>query len=202
MHTNMALSRGFTFIRQKNRNMRLIYHYIKKMSGGGKSGKRAPLDEIIWSAIGCFCGIAAIYMVGHLQGFELEDSMFLVGSFGASAILIYGVPSAPFSQPRNLIGGHVFSAIAGVSCAMLISAPAMAAAAAVALAVVFMHLTRSIHPPGGATALIAVIGGQNIHSLGYWYVLTPIAAGALLMLIIAVIINNLSPRRRYPDHWL
>ena len=84
---------------------------------------------------------------------------------------------------------------------MLISAPAIAAAAAVASAVVIMHLTRSVHPPGGATALIAVIGGQNIHDLGYWYVLTPIASGALLMLIIAVIINNLSPHRRYPTHW-
>ena len=181
--------------------MQLIHQYIKKMSGGGASSKRAPLHEIIWSAIGCFFGIAGVYMVGHIQGFELEDSIFLVGSFGASAILIYGVPNGPLSQPRNLIGGHVFSAIVGVSCAMLISAPAIAAAAAVASAVVIMHLTRSVHPPGGATALIAVIGGQNIHDLGYWYVLTPIASGALLMLIIAVIINNLSPHRRYPTHW-
>ncbi len=172
------------------------------MRGGGPLHKRASLHEIFWSAIGCFLGISGIYMVGHLQGFELENSIFLVGSFGASAILIYGVPNGPLSQPRNLIGGHIFSALAGVSCAMLISNPMIAAAAAVAAAVIIMHLTRSVHPPGGATALIAVIGGQNIHELGYWYVLTPITSGALLMLLVALIVNNLSPQRRYPSYWL
>jgi len=176
--------------------------YLNKMRGGEMSPKRASLHEIIWSALGCFLGISSVYWVGHLQGLGLEDSLFLVGSFGASAILIYGIPEAIPSQPRNLIGGHVLSAIVGVSCAMLISTPMIAAAAAVASAVVVMHLGRCIHPPGGATALIAVIGGSNIHTLGYWYVLTPIASGAVLMLIVALIINNHSPHRRYPKFWL
>lgn len=182
--------------------MKLIQQYLKKMRGGAPTPIRAPLYEILWSALGSFFGIAGIYLVGHSHDLGVESSLFLVGSFGASAILIYGVPNSPYAQPRNLIGGHIFSAIAGVSCAMLIPIPMIAAAMAVALAVVVMHLTRSIHPPGGATALIAVIGGQNIHELGYWYVLTPIASGAVLMLIVAVIINNLSSQRRYPSFWL
>lgn len=182
--------------------MRLFYQYLNKMRGGAPTPIRAPLYEIFWSAIGCFFGIAAIYLVGHSHELRVEDSLFLVGSFGASAILIYGVPNSPYAQPRNLIGGHVFSAIVGVSCAMLIPTPIIAAALAVALSVVVMHLTRSIHPPGGATALIAVIGSQNIHELGYWYVLTPIATGAILMLIVALITNNLSSQRRYPSYWL
>ena len=172
------------------------------MRGGAASPKRVPLHEIFWSAVGCFFGITSIYLVGHLQGLGLNDSLFLVGSFGASAILIYGIPEAIPSQPRNLIGGHVLSATVGVSCAMLISNPMIAAAAAVTAAVVVMHLGRCVHPPGGATALIAVIGGQNIHDLGYWYVVTPIASGAILMLIVALITNNLSPHRRYPGRWL
>ena len=176
--------------------------YLNKIRGGATSPQRVPLHEIIWSALGCFLGISSVYWVGHLQGLGLEDSLFLVGSFGASAILIYGIPEAIPSQPRNLIGGHVLSAIVGVSCAMLIPTPMIAAAAAVASAVVVMHLGRCIHPPGGATALIAVIGGQNIHDLGYWYVLTPIASGAILMLIVALITNNLSTQRRYPKFWL
>lgn len=181
--------------------MRQIIQYLNKMRGGGPSHKRAPLHEIFWSATGCFFGIAGIYIVGHLQELRAEDSLFLVGSFGASAILIYGVPNSPYSQPRNLLGGHIFSALAGVTCALFIPMSALAAALAVSTAVVIMHLTRSLHPPGGATALIAVIGGQNIHNLGYWYVLTPIATGAFLMLLIALIINNLSPHRRYPGRW-
>ncbi len=171
------------------------------MRGGDPTPARVPLHEIFWSALGCFLGIAGVYWTGHLQGLGLEESLFLVGSFGASAILIYGIPEAPPSQPRNLIGGHVLSAIVGVSCAILISTPIIAAAAAVASAVVVMHLGRCIHPPGGATALIAVIGGSNIHNLGYWYVITPIASGALLMLLIALVTNNMSPHRRYPGRW-
>lgn len=181
--------------------MKLIRQYIKKMRGGGISHQRAPLHEIFWSATGCFFGIAAIYMIGHMQELQSADSLFLVGSFGASAILIYGVPNSPFSQPRNLIGGHVFSALVGVSCALTIPSTMFAAALAVSLAAVVMHLTRTLHPPGGATALIAVIGGQTINELGYWFVITPVASGAILMMLIALIVNNLSPHRRYPSRW-
>ena len=179
----------------------MIQQFVRKMRGGGTSLPRVPLHEIFWSALGSFLGIASIYLVGHLQGLHLEDSLFLVGSFGASAVLIYGIPNSPFAQPRNLLGGHVLSALVGVTCALLIPIPAIAAALAVSMAIVIMHLTRTLHPPGGATALIAVIGGSNIHNLGYWYVVTPIATGALLMLLVALITNNLSPHRRYPGHW-
>ena len=173
------------------------------MRGGKKSPPRAPLHEIFWSALGSFLGILGIYIVGHWHGLNAENSLFLVGSFGATAVLIYGVPNSPFAQPRNLIGGHLLSAVAGVSCALFFQDNiALAAATAVTLAIVLMHLTNTIHPPGGATALIAVIGGSNVHALGYWYVLTPIGTGALIMLVVAVLINNLSPYRRYPQYWL
>lgn len=183
--------------------MTFLQNYINKMRGGKHCPPRAPWHEIFWSAIGSFIGILAVYLIGHLHELSLEDSLFLVGSFGASAVLIYGVPTSPYAQPRNLVGGHVLSALIGVSFALLLqSNPAIAAALGVSLAIVVMHLTRTIHPPGGATALIAVIGGDNIHALGYWFVLTPVALGALLMLVVAVLVNNLSPHRRYPQYWL
>jgi CBS domain-containing membrane protein len=161
------------------------------------------MHEVFWSATGSFIGIYLVYYIGNYQGLNLENSLFLVGSFGASAVLIYGVPNSPFSQPRNLVGGHVVSAIVGVTCALLLrTQPEFAASLAVTLAVVFMHLTRTIHPPGGATALIAVIGGEGIHQMSYWYVLTPITTGALIMLVVALLVNNHSPYRRYPQFWL
>lgn len=182
--------------------MNWLSNYLNKMRGGKTCPPRAPMNEIFWSFIGGFLGIYGIYFIGHLHGLNLENSLFLVGSFGASAILIYGVPNSPFAQPRNLIGGHVFSAIVGVSCVLLLKEhPSIAAALAVSLALVVMHFTRTIHPPGGATALIAVIGGEQIQALGFWYVLTPIGLGALIMLVVAVLINNLSPNRRYPQYW-
>ena len=75
--------------------MKLIYQYLNKMRGGSRTPTRAPFYEIFWSAIGSFFGIAAVHLVGQLQGLHLEDALFLVGSFGASAILIYGVPQQP-----------------------------------------------------------------------------------------------------------
>lgn len=183
--------------------MNPLANYLEKMRGGKQSPPRAPLHEIVWSAMGGFIGIYAIYMIGQIQNLPLTDSIFLIGSFGASAILIYGVPNSPFAQPRNLVGGHVFSAIVGVSCALLFKNNiGLAAAIAVSVALVVMHLTSTIHPPGGASALIAVIGSEHIQQLAYWYVLTPVAVGAIIMLVVAVLVNNLSPYRRYPQYWL
>ncbi|MFK7795335.1 MAG: HPP family protein [Gammaproteobacteria bacterium] len=182
--------------------MNIISVYLEKMRGGKQAPPRAPMHEIFWSALGAFIGIFSIYYIGHYQALQLVDSLFLVGSFGATAVLVYGIPNSPFSQPRNIIGGHILSAIVGVSCALLFSAkPSLAAATAVTLSLVLMNLTRTIHPPGGATALIAVIGSEQIHEMAYMFVLTPIATGAVIMLVVAVLINNLSPYRRYPQYW-
>jgi CBS-domain-containing membrane protein len=182
--------------------MKLVIAYIQKMRGGKQVPPRAPLDEIFWSAFGGFLGIYLIYILGHYNALNMVDSLFLVGSFGASAVLLYGAPKSPYAQPRNLVGGHIISAFIGVTCALLLnSQPEVAAATAVSLSLVFMHLSRTVHPPGGATALIAVIGSDKIHQMAYWYVLSPISTGAIIMLLIAVLVNNLSPYRRYPEYW-
>lgn len=182
--------------------MKYLSDYFEKMRGGKKAPPRASITEIFWSSVGGFIGIYLIYFIGHYQALHLVDSLFLVGSFGATAVLLYGVPNSSFSQPRNMVGGHIISAIVGVSCSLLLSAmPALAAAMAVSIAILLMHLTRTIHPPGGATAIIAVIGSEEIHRMSYLYVLTPIATGALIMLIVALLVNNISSHRQYPDYW-
>ena len=181
-----------------------IKNIFQKMRGSGKKRPpRAPASEIFWSALGSFAGIAAIYLVGDFQGLPIQQNLFLVGSFGATAVLIYGIPLSPFAQPRNVIGGHLVSALVGVSCHILFSEHmVLAAAAAVSLSIVFMHLSSTLHPPGGATALIAVIGGEAIYKLGFSYVITPIGAGAIIMLIVALLMNNLAKSRHYPEYWL
>jgi len=133
-----------------------------------------------------------------------SDTIFLVGSFGASAVLIYGVPNAELSQPRNLIGGHIISAFIGITVYKYLPFEiSVLSALAVSLAIVVMHFTRTLHPPGGATALIAVIGSSKIHELGYMFLITPITIGAVILLIIALVVNNLStnPNRHYPRYW-
>lgn len=129
--------------------------------------------------------------------------MLIIVSFGASAVLIYGAIRSPLAQPRNLLGGHILSAaIEATAFQFLGGQPWLAAAVAVSTAIAVMHLTKTLHPPGGATALIAVISGDSVHNLGYLYVVMPAALGAIVMLLIALIINNIPKNRRYPEFWL
>jgi CBS-domain-containing membrane protein len=189
-------------LHRKIQEMNWLHTYINKFRGGKQVPPRAPYYEVLWSAVGAFLGIYAVYEIGHFEQFHAQDSLFLVGSFGASAILIYGVPKSPYAQPRNLVLGHTLSAAVGVACAILLGDfPAISTALAVSLALTVMHLTNSIHPPGGATALIAVIGSEQIHQMYFWYVLSPIFTGAVIMLLVGLLINNLSPHRRYPEFW-
>jgi CBS-domain-containing membrane protein len=176
--------------------------FFNKMKGTTKSPPAVGLIEILWSWLGAFLGIAGVAIINDrlLKG---TDMILIIGSFGASAVLIYGAIRSPLAQPRNLVGGHVLSAIVGVTCFKIFGGHLwLAAAVAVATAIALMHATKTLHPPGGATALIAVIGGETIHDLGYLYVLLPAGAGAVIMLIIALLVNNLPKNRRYPEFWM
>ena len=175
--------------------------YFDKMKGVGKSPPPVSLSEVIWSWVGAFLGIAVVAYV-HYGLLGQTDLVMIIGSFGASAVLIYGAVESPLAQPRNLIGGHLFSAVVGVAAYQLFRDQMwLSAAVAVATAIAVMHLTKPLHPPGGATALIAVIGGQKTHDLGYLYAVIPAASGAILMLIIALLVNNIPKSRRYPQFW-
>ncbi|MCK5682443.1 HPP family protein [bacterium] len=176
-------------------------NYLKKMKGVGKSPARPPAIEILWSWLGAFLGISAV-SYAHYNLLDKNDLVMIIGSFGASAVLIYGAIKSPLAQPRNLIGGHIISAIIGVFCYQAFPELTwLAAALAVSTAIAVMLLTSTLHPPGGATALIAVIGSDKIHALGYLYTLIPVGLGAFIMLIVALLINNLSKNRRYPEFW-
>ncbi|MFV1992676.1 MAG: HPP family protein [Acidiferrobacterales bacterium] len=179
--------------------------FLKKMSGGEVCPPRKPLSKIAWSWLGAFIGIYLVSVMSRITDANLLDSLFLVGSFGASAVLIYGAPQVEYAQPRNLIGGHIISAAIGVTMYKFLALDiALMGALAVSLSIVAMHFTRTIHPPGGATALIAVIGSHEVHNTGYLFVVTPIASGVFIMLIVALVVNNLSsnPKRHYPRFWL
>jgi len=154
--------------------------------------------EHFWSFIGSFIGIGGIAFT-HSYWFPVNDNLFLIGSFGASSVLVYGVIQSPLSQPRNLVGGHVISALIGVTVAYILPDILwIAAPLAVSQSIVMMQITKTLHPPGGATALIAVIGSEKVKSLGFWYVLSPVLTGCLILLIVALLFNNITSKRQYP----
>ena len=159
------------------------------------------LDEVsavekLVSAVG---GGAAILVALLVCDRVIEGgSTLLVASMGASAVLLFAVPHGQLSQPWPVLVGHVASAAIGVACATALGPTFIAAAAAVGLAIGAMHLLKSIHPPGGATALTAVLGGPAVAEMGFEFVLVPVALNAALMVLLAVAVNGLFPWRRYP----
>ncbi|MBS7565972.1 HPP family protein [Mucilaginibacter sp. Bleaf8] len=156
--------------------------------------------EHLWTFIGSFLGIA---IIGFLNSkyFTAYDNLFMIGSFGASSVLIYGIINSPLAQPRNLIGGHVVCALVGVTIHKLIPGEVwLSSALSVALAIVAMQITKTLHPPGGATALIANIGSAKIQALGYLYVLSPVLSGVLILFLVAMVCNNITPHRSYPKN--
>jgi CBS-domain-containing membrane protein len=153
--------------------------------------------ERLISALGGFFAIFAIFTISQ-RHLDSSGVLLLVPSMGASAVLLFAVPHGALSQPWNVLGGHIVSALVGVSCYLLVPHAAAAASLAVGLAIGAMYYLRCIHPPGGATALAAVIGGESTHMLGYKFVLTPVLENVVVLLVVAVIFNYPFKWRRYP----
>lgn len=174
---------------------------MKKFFKQFKKINTEPLEKsnMIWSWIGSFLGIFAI-AVFHNGILGDNDLGLVIGSFGASAVLVYGAIHSPLAQPRNLIGGHILSAIVGViSYKVFHDHMLFAAAFAVSTSILVMQLSLTLHPPGGATALIAVLGSEQIHDLGFFYVIYPVFTGAVILLVIALLVNNIPKHRSYPN---
>jgi len=146
----------------------------------------------VWSFLSGTVGILAIYALA-----AWADKALLIGSFGASAVLLYGAPDSPLAQPRNLLGGHVLSGAVAVVMVALFGSSPLTTAVAVGVSILVMNLTHTTHPPGGATALIGV---QS--SAGPVFVLIPVLTGALILLAVAMFTNNIVHHRHYPKHWL
>ena len=188
--------------------------YFEKLKGTSLPPPKVGWQETIWAIAGS--GLAML-LIGLLQAKYASTIGFplVIGSFGASAVLVFGAFRSPLAQPRNVIGGHVISALVGVTIHQLMQLhqlaqlhqllgggyEAISISLAVSLAIGLMHMTGTLHPPGGATAFIAVTGGEGIYKLGYWYVLSPCLAGSVLMILIALGVNNMRPRQRYPLFW-
>lgn len=179
-----------------------ISEFISKMKGGAKSPPGVALSELLWSWLGAVTGIGICAYLSSAY-FEPNDLSLLIGSFGASAVLVYGAIKSPLAQPRNLLGGHMISGLIGVASYQILGDIIwLAAAMSVSIAIVAMLATKTLHPPGGATALIAVIGGGKVHELGYYYAFVPAGAGAVILLIVALVVNNICRNRKYPEYWI
>jgi CBS domain-containing membrane protein len=149
------------------------------------------------AAAGALLSLLVVALVS-LRVTEGVTAGLMVASMGASAVLLFVVPHGALSQPWPVFGGHVLAAVTGVACQQLFPGQWWSPALAVAGAIVLMQYLRCVHPPGGATALMAVIGGPDIHGLGFGFVLDPVMVNVASMLLLALVFNNVFPWRRYP----
>lgn len=153
--------------------------------------------EKLISGIGGFLAIYAIYNISHMV--LGDDAYLIVASMGAATVLLFAVPHGPLSQPWPLFGGNLLSAFIGVSCAQLIPDIYVAAAAAVGISITVMYYLKCIHPPGGATALAAVVSGPAVNALGFQYIITPVLINVLIIFSVALLFNFCFKWRRYPS---
>ncbi len=163
----------------------------------GISQQTTSHKEKFISFLGGFLSIYIIYLVtNYFLG--VAEAVYIIPSMGATAVLLFAAPNAPFSQPWNVFGGHLISAVIGVACYQLMPDIHVAAAASVGLAIWAQYYLRCIHPPGGATALAAVIGSSQTREFGYMYAITPVLINTLTILVVAIVFNGLFSWRNYP----
>lgn len=154
--------------------------------------------------VACAGALAGVVLTGFICSFASPHvgMPLIVAPIGASAVLLFAVPSSPLAQPWSIVGGNTISALVGISVAHLVPTPTLAIGLAVAGAILAMSLLRCLHPPGGAAALTAVIGGSAVTSTGYAFAFVPIALNSLLLVLIGILFHRVSghsyPHRPVP----
>ena len=176
-------------------------HKLKKMLDSvlaNYQSSQAPLREILMSSTAACFSILLLLLIMQYVELGLPFKMLVLASMGASAFLMFVVPHSPLSQPWPVFGGHLVSVFMGVACAQWINNIVLATAIAVLLSIFLMHVLHCLHPPSSATAMIAVLGGPEVHAIGWQFCYEVVAINAGLMVLLAFVLNNLVPGRRYP----
>ncbi len=166
--------------------------FLSKLKGQSKPlPARTALNQIAFAWLG---GLVAIGLIGFLVTYTSQP--LVMGSLGASCVLLFGYPDSPFSQPRNVILGHFLSTLVGLLFLHLVGPQWWSMALALATALAVMQLTRTVHPPAGSNPLIVFLAGAD-----WSFLITPSTAGSIILVIWALLYNNLSKERRYPSYW-
>ena len=157
----------------------------------------ATFTDRAWACLGALAGIGVTALLGLFSFGRDPHLPFLVAPLGASAVLVFAVPTSPLAQPWSVVGGNTIGALVGIAVARFVSDPALACGLAVALAIAAMSLARCLHPPGGAAALTGVLGGPMVAAASFTFAFTPMALDSIMLVLTGVLFHRVS-RHRYP----
>lgn len=169
-----------------------LVQYFSKMKGKGKSPLTIDSKDVVTGLVGGFLTIFSLALLTNST-----STLWLMAPFGASCVLVFGVWNAPLSQPRNIIGGHVISTFVGLTIYHSFGNSPWTIALAVGLAIALMMLTKTTHPPAGADPLVVILG-----EFSFSYLFTPVFIGSVIIVLFALVINNLRGNREYPTFWI
>ncbi|WP_036480102.1 HPP family protein [Myxosarcina sp. GI1] len=180
---------------RKQTNRSVLKRWKRRFYVLQQSRKHQPKfswQHILLSYLGSFIGIAVLAYLSVYSSYPL-----IAAPFGATAVLVFGVPDSPLAQPRNVIGGNLIGALTCVTLVHLFGTAPWVMALAVATTIKLTQLTRTVHPPAGAVALVGVLSNAQ------WdFILTPALVGSIVIVIVTLVFSNLVPGRPYPKHWL
>ncbi|WP_338555454.1 HPP family protein [Paenibacillus sp. KS-LC4] len=169
--------------------------FIAKLKDAGGSSVRSPLKvslpKAAWGAGG---GFIVIFLLTMLT--EKSDLVWIMAPFGATCVLVFGIWDSPLSQPRNVIGGHFISTAVGLLLYHWFGQGSLVMAAGVGLAIGLMMLTKTTHPPAGADPLVVIMAGSS-----WSFLINPVLLGAIVIVGMALVINNLDKTKKYPTFW-
>lgn len=152
---------------------------------------KADSKSILLAGLGAAIAISSVALIA-----DLSNSVLILGSFGASCVLLFGFPDSPFSQPRNVVGGHFLSALSGMLALKFLGHSWWSLAIGLACAVMGMMVTRTVHPPAGSNPVIVYLGQPAWNFLAF-----PVFLGSLILVLVALIYLNIIREAKYPKYW-
>lgn len=166
---------------------------LKKIKGGEAIQPRPDFLSVVRGFVGGLFGISVLLAVTYWAGVPS-----IMAPFGATCVLLFALPKAPLAQPRSVIGGHFVSALIGLLAINLFGDGMLTVALAVGISIALMQLLRVVHAPAGANPILIIMSGITDYS----FLLTPVLIGSVLLVIVALIVNNIGTGSRWPSYWI
>ncbi|AYA76454.1 HPP family protein [Bacillus sp. Y1] len=175
----------------KNQSLEPLIVYLNKMKGESRNNTKFDYIDSIISVVGVFLAVSIICILAFSSNYSM-----VIGPLGASSILVFAAHNGPLSQPRQVIGGYILSTVTGLLIWSIFGKSLFIIILSLVIVLILMALTKTIHPPAAASALVAI----NFET--GWGYLIPVFIGIFLLVFVSMLYNNLFPKRQYPKHWL